>query len=474
MNRSLTYKCVSTNIIVEHFFSYESCMIRVYNYRYAYDSKEIMIYEYANTKFIQNNQYFFIMLSVKLKLSPSTIDGKECSLYYQLIYKRTVRQVRIPFKIFEYEWDNDSELIKNNNTINRKCYLESVIWFVKSDMERFQNIYKIYAESNKPFSIDDIVQQFSIATSGLTLFIYIERIISQYLKKGQYRTSETYSTTLNSFRRYRGNIDLALSDLNSDIIEAYEQYLLKNDLSPNTVLFYLKKLRSVYNRAIDEELIIDKRPFKRISTTEKKTAKRAISLNTIKHLKSLDLNNCPSKAFARDMFLFSFYTRGMSFVDIAYLQKKNLKNDELCYRRKKTNQSLCIHWENCMQEILEKYETTSQSPYLFSIINNQSIDSRKQYLNALYKINRSLKIIGNEIGLNQPLTMYCARHSWASIARDEGVPLSVISEGMGHDSEKTTLVYLASLKTEVIDTANRKILNLLLWVMQIIFLLQLG
>ena len=449
-------------------------MIRVYNYRYAYDSKEIMIYEYANTKFIQNNQYFFIMLSVKLKLSPSTIDGKECSLYYQLIYKRIVRQVRIPFKIFEYEWDNDSELIKNNNTINRKCYLESVIWFVKSDMERFQNIYKIYAESNKPFSLDDIVQQFSIATSGLTLFIYIERIISQYLKKGQYRTSETYSTTLNSFRRYRGNIDLALSDLNSDIIEAYEQYLLKNDLSPNTVLFYLKKLRSVYNRAIDEELIIDKRPFKRISTTEKKTAKRAISLNTIKHLKSLDLNNCPSKAFARDMFLFSFYTRGMSFVDIAYLQKKNLKNDELCYRRKKTNQSLCIHWENCMQEILEKYETTSQSPYLFSIINNQSIDSRKQYLNALYKINRSLKIIGNEIGLNQPLTMYCARHSWASIARDEGVPLSVISEGMGHDSEKTTLVYLASLKTEVIDTANRKILNLLLWVMQIFFLLQLG
>ena len=127
-----------------------------------------------------------------------------------------------------------------------------------------------------------------------------------------------------------------------------------------------------------------------------------------------------------------------------------------------------------MQEILEKYETTSQSPYLFSIINNQSIDSRKQYLNALYKINRSLKIIGNEIGLNQPLTMYCARHSWASIARDEGVPLSVISEGMGHDSEKTTLVYLASLKTEVIDTANRKILNLLLWVMQIFFLLQLG
>ena len=103
----------------------------------------------------------------------------------------------------------------------------------------------------------------------------------------------------------------------------------------------------------------------------------------------------------------------------------------------------------------------SQSPYLFAIVNDLNKDSRKQYLNSLYKINRSLKIIGNEIGLNLPLTMYCARHSWASIARDEGVPLSVISEGMGHDSEKTTQIYLASLKTEVIDKANRKILNLL-------------
>ena len=87
--------------------------------------------------------------------------------------------------------------------------------------------------------------------------------------------------------------------------------------------------------------------------------------------------------------------------------------------------------------------------------------ARQQYLNALYRINRQLRIIGEEVGLNQPLTMYCARHSWASIAREEGIPLSVISEGMGHDSEKTTQIYLASIKTEVIDKANRKILNLL-------------
>ena len=220
-------------------------------------------------------------------------------------------------------------------------------------------------------------------------------------------------------------------------------------------------MRAVYNRAVDDELIIDCKPFKRVSTAIEKTPKRAISLRNIKRLKALDCSHNPSRKFARDMFLFSFYTRGMSFVDIAYLQKKNLKGDVLFYRRKKTNQQLMIHWEGCMQEILKSYGADTSSPYLFSIIKEPSNNTRKQYQNALFLINRHLKEIGKGLGLHQPLTMYCARHSWASIARDEGIPLSVISEGMGHDSEKTTQIYLASLKTEVIDKANRKILKLL-------------
>ena len=148
-------------------------------------------------------------------------------------------------------------------------------------------------------------------------------------------------------------------------------------------------------------------------------------------------------------------------VDIAYLQKKDLKGDVLFYRRKKTNQQLMIHWEGCMQEILKSYMADTSSPYLFSIIKEPERNPRKQYQNMQFLINRHLKEIGKGLGLHQPLTMYCARHSWASIAHEEGIPLSIISEGMGHDSEKTTQIYLASLKTEVIDKANRKILKLL-------------
>ncbi len=223
----------------------------------------------------------------------------------------------------------------------------------------------------------------------------------------------------------------------------------------------MKHLRAVYKRAVDDELLRDKNPFKRVSTSIEKTAKRAISLKVLKMLKAMDLSDNSSKRFARDIFLFSFYTRGMSFVDIAYLQKKNLKGDVLSYRRRKTNQPLKIGWEPDMQEILKRYEADTSSPYLFSIIKDSESNPRKQYQNMQFLINRHLKEIGKGLGLHQPLTMYCARHSWASIAHDEGIPLSIISEGMGHDSEKTTQIYLASLKTEVIDKANRKILKLL-------------
>lgn len=401
------------------------------------------------------------MVSIKLKFRASLKAGKEGSLYYQVIYNRMVRQISTPHKIFPEEWNPDIEDLIIKPPSPRLNYLESINRTIHCDMERIHRIVRGWVDDGKSFTIDEIVEAYHEQTSGNTLFAYMERMIAMYWRQGQYRTSETYSTTLNSFKRFRADVDVGLEDIDSGLMETYESYLKQNDLSPNTISFYLKHLRAVYNRAVDDELIMDRKPFKRVSTAIEKTPKRAISLRNIKRLKALDCSHNPSRKFARDMFLFSFYTRGMSFVDIAYLQKKNLKGDVLFYRRKKTNQQLMIHWEGCMQEILKSYGADTSSPYLFSIIKEPSNNPRKQYQNALFLINRHLKEIGKGLGLHQPLTMYCARHSWASIARDEGIPLSVISEGMGHDSEKTTQIYLASLKTEVIDKANRKILKLL-------------
>ncbi len=294
----------------------------------------------------------------------------------------------------------------------------------------------------------------------ISLFRYMRQLATRLAARGQVRTSETYVSTLNSFRAFRRGRDVCLKDFNSVLLQEYEAYLRSKSLSLNTISFYMRRLRAVYNRIVEEFGFEDTRPFRRVFTSTERTAKRAISIKYVKALKEMDLSRSYSKRFARDMFMFSFYTRGMSFVDIAHLRKSDICGNALIYKRSKTKQRLHIHLEQCMVDIISRYAVDG-SPYLFPIIESAEGDTRKQYQTAQSLVNRRLKMLGNDLGLPMPLTMYVARHSWASIAHSEGIPISVISEGMGHDSEATTRIYLASLETSVIDNANYKILNLL-------------
>ena len=401
------------------------------------------------------------MVSIKLKFRPSTIEGKVGSLYYQVIYMRKVRQVSTNFRITRSEWDSKLEdLIIKDDDSSRANYLQYVQNHIEYDKKCFKRIVKKLTISDSPFTVDTIVDEFHKQSFEITLFSYMEKMIAKLWRQGQHRTSETYQATLNSFRKFREGVDVCFDDIDSEMLISYEYHLRAKELAPNTISFYMKRLRAVYNNAVEDGYVENKNPFKKVFTSSEKTVKRAIPLKFVRKLKDLDLSYSPSKSFARDMFLFSFYTRGMAFVDMAYLQKKNLKDNVLTYRRKKTGQLLSIRWEDCMESIVNQYSSLS-SPFLLSIIKEPTGNTRKQYHNALTLINHNLKAIGKELGLTLPLTMYVARHSWASIARDEGIPISVISEGMGHDSESTTQIYLASLETQVIDKANKKILKLL-------------
>lgn len=287
----------------------------------------------------------------------------------------------------------------------------------------------------------------------------MEGVIAQLKRLNRERTAETYTATLNSFMRFRKDNDVLLDEFNSDLMMEYEAYLKTQGITMNTVSFYMRILRAVYNRAVEKGLTEQRTPFRHVYTGIDKTLKRAIPLKAIKRIKELDLSMKPSLDFARDMFLFSFYTRGMSFIDMAYLRKKDLQNGILSYRRRKTGQQLFIRWEKCMQEIIGKYEIESASPFLLPILKYPYGQSRKQYKNMLFRVNKYLKEVARLANIEIPLTMYVSCHSWASAAKNKNIPVSVISEGMGHDSEMTTQIYLASLDCSVIDKANSLILR---------------
>jgi len=298
-------------------------------------------------------------------------------------------------------------------------------------------------------------------SSKKTLFAFMQVSIASLEQVGRLRTSETYKTALNSFMKFMDDKDILLNKVDAELMMRYETYLKAQGVSMNTISFYMRILRAMYNQAVEKGVVRQRFPFKRVYTGVEKTAKRAVPFSVVKELKKLDLSDSRSMEFARDMFMFSFYTRGMSFVDMAFLKKTDLSNGMLTYRRKKTGQLLTIRWEKCMQDIVDRHPAKFSS-YLLPIINFSKKDERQQYKTVSCTINRRLKEIGKRLGLVYPLTMYVARHSWASAARGKHIPLSVISEGMGHDSEKTTLIYLAALDTTVIDKANKVVLGELL------------
>ena len=395
-----------------------------------------------------------------IKFRTSTVEGGQGTIFYQVIHNRVARQVKTGYRIYGSEWNGSlSEIAMPRFDGTRKAYLSEIRDKVASDTRKFQRIIASLEHGGKPYTSDDVVAAFVIPDARDTFFTFMEEVISGLKKLGKIRTSETYATTLNSFRKFRENTDVPLEKVDSDLMLSYEAWLKTNGVSPNSSSFYMRNLRAVYNRAVEKELTQQRFPFKHVYTGVEKTVKRAVPLKVIKRIKEMDLSLNPPADFARDMFLFSFYTRGMSLVDMAYLRKKDLANGILSYCRRKTGQRLFIKWEKCMQEIVDKYDT-EDSVYLLPIIKPHSkIEERMQYIYAGHNINRSLKAIGRELKLSLPLTMYSARHSWASIAKSKNVPLSVISEGMGHDSEATTRIYLASLDNMAIDKANSLILK---------------
>ncbi len=398
------------------------------------------------------------MASIKVKFRPSQLPNHEGTIYYQIIHERKPRQLLTEYHVFPSEWDENRSMVITTQKSERKSFILSIRERIRWDIERLTKIIRKLENKSLPYTADDVIDEFNRYANEYSLFNYMESMIAKLKQNGKIRTSETYSAALNSFKKFRNDEDIMLDCINTEVMEAYEAWHQNRGNIPNTISFYTRILRAVYHRAVEDDIIENRNPFRHVYTGVDKTVKRALPLPTLKKIKSLDLSLNPTLDYARDMFMMSFMLRGMSFIDMAYLRKTDLANGHIIYRRRKTGQQLTIAWTTEMQMIIDKYpENTSE--YLLPIIRNSGINERCAYRNVGYLINRNLKKVAEMTDIQIPLTMYVARHSWASAAKAKGIPLSVISEGMGHDSEATTQIYLASLDTSVVDKANSLILK---------------
>lgn len=401
------------------------------------------------------------MATVKVKFRASTRKTKEGVLVYQVIHRRVSRQVVSGYRLHSREWDGvrSEVVIPSDADPDRRVYLSGLKQRLSEDFTALGRIVKHLDSAGRKYTACEVLDHFRTLSNSVCLASFGRNLVAELKRMGRNRTAERYTTVLNSFGRFMAErIDIPLDRVDASLMVEYESYLKACGVSPNSSSYYMRNLRAIYNRAVDRELTVQRNPFKRVYTGVDKTVKRAVPLQVIRKIRDLDLTLNPLMDYARDIFMFSFYTRGMSFIDMAFLKKSDLKNGILSYRRQKTGRKLSIRWEQPMQEILGKYDVGDTS-YLLPIIRREGQDERRQYRTAAHLVNEKLKRLGGQLGLTIPLTMYVARHGWASIALSKNIPVSTISEAMGHDSENTTRIYLASLDTSRVDRANRLILR---------------
>ncbi len=404
-----------------------------------------------------------MIASIKLKLRKSVCSEKECNLYFQVIYRRKVKQIPTIYSIRQCEWNEELTTVRLEAVSRQRL---DYLYYVRQRIDaEYDNLLEIVhaLEGTANCSTERIAEAYIAKSSSDSLIQFTRKEVVRAQRDGRFKTSQSYNCALRSFLRFRNGEDISLRHLNSTIVKEYQRYLKRKDLLPNTVSFYMRILRLLYNRAVQEDIMEPTNPFRGIHTRIERTEKRAVEPSVLRQLASLDLSYSPMLALSRDLFLFSFYARGMSFVDMTYLRKNCLHDGFLVYYRRKTGQRIAIRLEDCLSDIIRRYaDVTEGSPYLlpiFSPSNPRPIEI--QHRNAILMQNKRLREISYLLRLHRPLTTYVSRHSWATIAKRSRIPIAIISEGMGHESQHTTQIYLDTLDSSLIDQANRIVISVL-------------
>ena len=394
------------------------------------------------------------MASVKILLNKfkEKSNGTQ-PVVLQIIKDRRKKLIFLGHYVKPEHWDSDENMptSKHPNSVRLKNIL-------RAKLTEADKVILDFEERKKPFTVEDIVNKLVAPENSDMLFAFGERIVEKLENLNQIGNSKVYEHTINVFKEFREEKDVSLKHIDQKMLEGFREFLIKRKCKVNSISVHLRTLRAIYNRAIKEKAVSEELyPFKNFKISTETTKKRAIKKEDIDKITNLDLTSSPDLIYARDLFLFSFYLRGMSFIDVAFLQVKDIIGDRLYYTRKKTRQKFSIKITEKAWEIIKKYNDLSdEKSYIFPILQRKG-EEYLDYKNAMRLTNKKLKKLSKMAKLSETISTYTARHSWATIAKRSGIPTAIISEGLGHDSEETTQIYLDSFENEVLDQANELI-----------------
>lgn len=356
-------------------------------------------------------------------------------------------------------WDFEKSRPKRNCP-NR----EQIIKAINEQEQKYSEQILEFSTEQREYSPATLIEAVAPVRKAKTVDDLFNDYICQLKDEGRLGYALSVQQVRNSLLKFKGHSDIFFSEIDVNWLKSYESWLRCCKLEDNTIGIRFRTLRAVYNLALTEGLVkTDLYPFKKykVSKLHKETAKRAITKEQVKQVIEYDVSEVRFyKKLAVDMFTFSYLMGGINFTDMAFLTDKNIDGGRMVYVRQKTKKLIILPLQEKAVEIMNRYRSP-QRKYIFPILDNRERTPR-QIRNRIYdvlaNVNGHLNDIGKELGIELKISSYTARHSYATVLKRSGVSTSIISESLGHSSERITQIYLDSFDNEQVDEAMKNLL----------------
>ena len=406
-----------------------------------------------------------------MKISTNVVFRKDklnkqnsAPVHVRFTLARKTRYVSTGVTLNMNDWDFE------NNEVKRSIEDAKQLQFqIDSKLNEYEKKIKRLEVLEMEISFETLLDANSRKAPNQTVAEYFSKLIDGFRKSGKLSTASKYSFCLSSLNKFRPT-SVTFDKIDKAFLSEFEQFLRDSGLSGNTIATKFTNLKSAYNRALEDRIFVPKdNPFAKYKVGKlwTKTRKRAITKEDILKLKNLELpkdSHFGYKELSRDIFLFSYYTAGINFKDIATLRHSDIVNGRVCYSRHKTQKLISCPLLPDAQRIIEKHSSPfyDDNDYIFPILDRQVHITEQQIFNRVHKVlvrvNSNLKEMSKQLGLKFPLTTYVARHTYATVLKRSGVNIAIISESLGHSDLATTQIYLDSFENSQIDEAMKNLL----------------
>jgi len=369
-------------------------------------------------------------------------EGK-VNIKIRITHKRTIKYFASNFYVFPSEFDNEKGLVKKKNPNAGFINFE-----LQKNIFEFQKRIVEFPSNITPEMLFAHLQYTNETATNIDFFALLEQKIKHLNEIGKLGSARINESTNKILTKYEKKTFLDFREIDFNFLKSFENFMQTEGLKTNSIGVHMRNVRAIYNQAIDEQIIsLEFYPFRRFKIKKEKTIKRSLTIDQLKTIKNTHFDD-KYLAFAKDYFFLTFYLIGINVIDMYNLTK--ITNGRIIYRRSKTGRIYDVKVQPEALVLIEKYKSTERLLNFHEMYND--------HRNLDKSVNKKLKRIAALCNIDEPISTYYARHSWATVASKLGISKDIISHALGHGNDTVTDVYI-DFDLNKVDEANELVIK---------------